>query len=76
MVSLNFMRITNISINNEKNLCKESVPEHCIKIPSQPADEFALSCRVETQKDLPVQFGWQFAMMMARQINGYFYCGC
>jgi hypothetical protein len=51
------------------NLCEESVPEHSIEIPVQAPNEFPLSCRLEKQKDLAIQLGWQFAMT-TRQING------
>jgi hypothetical protein len=42
-----------------RNLCEQFVAEHCIKFPSQTANEFALSCQLKAQIDLVIQFGWQ-----------------
>jgi hypothetical protein len=52
---------------DNKNLCEESVPEHCIKIPSQSQNEFALSRQIEAIEDLLIQFGWEFAMTASRR---------
>jgi hypothetical protein len=51
------------------NLDEQYLTEHCIKIPSQSANEFLSSCQVEAQKDFAIQFGWQFAIVGTRRMQ-------